>query len=361
MKYLFILGRNTSLSIAEIKSFLKRTSNNILEEKLVGNALLLELSETLDAGSIDLLGGTIGIGIVLCNIKDIDKKEVYFGTENNFNYVVWNFSEHTPAVSEYLKRRFRKEELRAVEKHFGGNIKTQDKKLIRKPSSSIIHEEYFVFEDIFGRIVQKCNYKELEKRDMQKPVRREELSISPRLAKIMINLSEVKEEEVLLDGFCGIGVIMIESLNMGIKTIGIDKDVNAIEGARANLSWMKFSPSEFKLLVNDSSKIRISPVNVFVSEPDFGDILKRNPRKGDAEKMVRKYENLMIDVINNLKTSISGKIVFSSPLIEVGRERIGCDYLRICSKTNLKIEEGFPISEFREEQIVGREIIVLKR
>ena len=85
MKYLFILGRNIPLSVAEIKSFLKRTSNNVLEEKLVDNALLLELSDTLDAGTVDLLGGTLGIGIVLCNVKDIDKKEVYFGTENNFN------------------------------------------------------------------------------------------------------------------------------------------------------------------------------------------------------------------------------------------------------------------------------------
>ena len=91
MRYLFILGRNIPLSIAEIKSFLKRTSNNILEEKLIGNALLLELSETLDAGTVDLLGGTLGIGIVLCNVKDIDKREIYFGTANNFNYVIWDF------------------------------------------------------------------------------------------------------------------------------------------------------------------------------------------------------------------------------------------------------------------------------
>jgi len=361
MKYLFILGRNIPLSVAEIKSFLKRTSNSVLEEKLIDNALLLELSNTLDAGTVDLLGGTLGIGIVLCNVKDIDKKEVYFGTENNFNYVVWNFSEHTLAVSEYLKRRFRSEELRAVEKQFGGSIKTQGEGIIRKPSSSIIHEEYFVFENLFGRVIQKCNYKEIERRDMQKPVRREELSISPRLAKMMINLSEVKENEVLLDAFCGIGVIIMEALNMGIKTMGIDKDTNAIEGARKNLEWMKFPSSGYRLINNDSSKVKISPVNVLVSEPDFGSTLRRTPEKREAEKMINQFEKLMIDVLNNMKSSVSGKIVFSVPLINTGRERIKCDYSRICSKTGFKIEEGFPLPEFREGQIVGREIVVMKR
>lgn len=361
MKYLFILGRNIPLSVAEIKSFLERTGNNILEEKLIDNALLLELSDTLDAGSVDLLGGTLGIGIVLCNVKDIDKKEVYFGTENNFNYVVWDFSLHTPNVSEYLKRRFRSEELRAVEKQFSGSIKSQGEGFIRKPSSSILHEEYFVFEDFFGRIVQKCNYKEIERRDMQKPVRREELSISPRLAKIMINLSGVKENQTLLDGFCGIGVVMIEALNMGIKAMGIDKDASAIEGARKNLEWMRFPGSGYKLIVNDSSKIKISPVNVLVSEPDFGSTLRRNPEKREAEKMMKQFENLMIDVLNNLKSSVSGKIVFSVPLINTGRERVGCDYSRICLKTGLKIQEGFPLPEFREGQIVGREIVVMKK
>ncbi len=361
MKYLFILGRNIPLSLLEVKSFLKKTGNNILEEKLIKNGLLLDLSDTLDAGSVDLLGGTIGIGLVLCNIKDVDKKEIYFGTKNNFNYALWDFSQHTQLVSEYLKRRFRNEELRAVEKQFGGIMKTQDKEIIRKPTSTLIHEEYFAFEDMFGRVVQKCNYKELEKRDMEKPVRREELSISPRLAKIMINLSGIKEDEILLDCFCGVGVIMMESLNLGIKATGIDRDIDAIEGARANLSWMNALSSNYKLIVGDSSKIKISPVNAMVSEPDFGDVLRKNPDKKEAEKIIRKFENLMISVLNNLKMSILGKIVFTSPLIDTGRERVGCDYSRICLKTGLKIEDGFPIWDFREGQIVGREIIVMKK
>jgi hypothetical protein len=54
-------------------------------------------------------------------------------------------------------------------------------------------------------------------------------------------------------------------------------------------------------------------------------------------------------------------MVLTLPFISTGRERVGCDTDRILSKTGLKMEEGFPIKEFREGQIVGREIIVLKK
>ena len=63
------------------------------------------------------------------------------------------------------------------------------------------------------------------------------------------------------------------------------------------------------------------------------------------------------------RTAISGKIVFSSPFIQAidSKKRIGCDFEKIASRTGLKLAEGFPISEFRKNQIVGREIVVLGR
>ena len=167
MIYLFILGRNPELSIAEIKSFLKRNENAILHEKLRENGFLVELEKPLDAGTVDILGGVISIGIVLCSLKDMNKKELYYGTDNKFNYAIWDFSDRTEEVSQYLKARFRSERLKVTEKKFSGFIRTQDENIVKKLSSNRINEEYFVFEDLFGRIVQKCNYHEIERRDME--------------------------------------------------------------------------------------------------------------------------------------------------------------------------------------------------
>ena len=49
---------------------------------------------------------------------------------------------------------------------------------------------------------------------------------------------------------------------MGIKAIGIDKDKEAIEGARKNLDWFNVPQRYINYMNNDSSKVKISPVNV---------------------------------------------------------------------------------------------------
>lgn len=361
MKYLFILGRNAELSIAEIKAYLKRKENIILESSLKGNGFLVEVEETLDAGSIEELGGTISIGIVICEIKEIERKEIYMGESNKFNYVLWNFSDKTDDVSDYLKKRFRKEKLKSIEKKLTGRMSLQKGGKAEIVSSNLIDEEYFVYENYFGKIIQKTDSKKIEERDMKKPVRRESLSISPRLAKIMINLSEIKENEKLADAFCGIGVILIEALNQNIKVIGIDKDRDAIEDARKNIEWFGFLKENYKLINNDSSRVGISSVGALVSEPDFGEILKKNPDKKEARIMLESFENLMISVLNNMKKYVKGKFVFTSPLIEIERKRIGCNFKKISEKTGLKILPNFPIAEFREGQIVGREIAVMEK
>lgn len=361
MKYVFILGRNLELSIAEIKAYLNKEGIIIKDSSLKGNGFLVELEETLNAGIVNELGGVISLGIVICNVKDIDRKEIYLGEENKFNYVIWDFSDKTEDIRDYLKKRFRSEKLKTTEKKLTGRINIQGGKEIENLISNLIDEEYFVFEDYFGKITEKCNYSEIEERDMKKPVRREDLAISPRLAKIMINLSEVKEGEVLVDGFCGIGVILQEALLKKIIVIGIDKDSQAIKGARENMKWFGFSNSDFKLLNDDSSKLKINKVKTLVSEPDFGETLKKIPTNTEADTMIKRYEELMVRVLGNMKNYVENRFVFTSPLIRIGKERKGCDFNRICSYTGLKLKQGFPIPEFRENQIVGREIVVLEK
>lgn len=361
MKYLFILGRNPELSIAEIRSFLARKENSILEESAKKNSFLIELENPLDAGCLEELGGTISLGIVVCEIKNIERKEIYLGESSKFNYVLWNFSERTEEISDYLKKRFRKEKLKTTEKKLTGRMEFQKGGRAEIVSSNRIDEEYFVYDNYFGKIIEKTDFKKIEERDMEKPIRRESLSISPRLAKIMINFSEVKENEKLVDAFCGVGVILIEALNQNLSVIGIDNDREVVGNARKNFEWFKFPKEKYKLLNEDSRKVKISSADVLVSEPDFGKILKKIPNKKEAESMIENFENLMISVLNNMKKCVSKKFVFTSPLIKTINTRIGCNFKKISEKTGLKILSGFPISEFREGQIVGREIIILEK
>lgn len=362
MLYLFILGRNPELSVAELKSFFKKEKYEYSEFKVRGNSVLIDFDRNLDAGVVELLGGTIAIGRVLCDTKNIDKTEIYFSEKNNFSYVLWDFSDESENISEYLKKRFKKEKLKASEKKLRLEMDLQDSEKAQNLSSKLVQEQYFVFENYFGKIIEYYDYEKVEKRDMQKPVRRESLSISPRLAKIMINLSGVKENEILLDCFCGVGVVLSEALNQNIKVVGVDKDKDAIKGALENLKWFGFSEENYKLLNEDSSRVNLSKFKIsgMASEPDFGETLKKIPDEKKAEEMIKRFENLMTKILINIRKYVDGKIVFTSPYIRIGKKRLGADLEILAEKVDMKISDGFPIPEFRENHIVGRQIVVLE-
>lgn len=367
MKYLFILGRNPELSRQEVLSFFETRGIEIVDERLIDNALLLEFrmfgdKDEIDVGLIEKLGGVISIGEFLSEfneVQELDNIDIYEGTKNNFSYVVWNFSSHKDEISDYLKHRFKSEKLKVSEKKMRKSLMLQSGERV-PVVESIVEEEYFVFNNTFGKIVRHCDYEAIEKRDMQKPVRRESLSISPRLAKIIINLSKVKEDEMLVDGFCGIGVVLQEALLQNIRVVGVDLDNKAINGARENMKHFNFPRGHYMLLKGDSSRVEIENVRSLVSEPDFGETLKKIPTKEKAQEMITRYEKIMISVLNNMKKYVQYRFVFTSPYIRIGKtKRLGADFSKICAKTKLKLVDGFPISEFRENQIVGREIVVL--
>jgi tRNA G10 N-methylase Trm11 len=365
MKYLFILGRNIELSIAEIKSVFERDEINFEIVSRVINSILIETDKKIPEGLVKMLGGTISIGEVLASgqniLKELDKQPLYSVEGNKLNYVLFNFDGNNfDDIKLYLKRRFKEERLKATEKKLTGNIKLQSGEFVPKVSSNLINEQFFVFKNNFGRIIETTNPDEIEKRDMEKPIRRAELSISPRLAKILINLSRVKDKEILLDPFCGIGVILQEALLQNIKVIGIDKDKNAIHNARLNLKWFNFNEDNYKLINGDSSIIRIQETNGVATEPELGELQKKVPSPEKAKEIVNEFENLMIKVLKNIKQYVNGRIVFTAPLIILKKKRFSCDFEKIAKETELQITES-PIEEFREDSFIGRSILVLQK
>jgi tRNA G10 N-methylase Trm11 len=367
MKYLFIVGRNVDLSVEEIKSFFKKEGINFRIISKFNNGVLFE-TERILRGIVDKLGGTVSIGEVLAEgeakkiIEILDNKPLYKVKGNKLNYVVYDFNgKEFERLSFYLKNRFRIEQLKATEKKLTGRINLQSGEEASKVSSNLIDEQYFIFENAFGKIIEETDYEKIEKRDMEKPVRRNELSISPRLAKILINLSQVKTGETLLDPFCGIGTILQEALLQNINVIGVDKDKKAIDCSELNLNWFKFNKGNYRLINEDSSKIQIHNIDAIATEPDFGELQKRIPSEAKAKEITKNFEILMINVLKNLKKNAKGRIVFTAPLVLVDKERIPCNFNNIALMTGLRIVKGFPINEFRWNSIVGRSIVVMEK
>jgi tRNA G10 N-methylase Trm11 len=371
MEYFFVLGRNPALSYAEVISYLKSHDISYSISSFENNFLIVSVKDDVKINVQDF-GGVLKIGkaTLVKTDKDLDGQiENYFALERKFNYsVIGNGNdEKVDYIEESLKQKFKKEKLKAQVKHSSDVIKTQDGDYFEFIKSDV---EFFFFEDnngsFFGLVDQSYSYKELKERDMQKPVRRESLAISPRLAKIMINLSQVRSGDVLLDPFCGIGVIVQEAVLKGINCIGGDIDKLTISGAKRNLDWLetKFKVlGESKFRVGDSSAFPFVKIDGVATEPALGDVVRRKLNARDAPEYIRRFESLIIPVLRRmreLKTK-DGKIVLTMPFIRdysVSVERIcGATGLRIY---NLDEKVVMPIKESREGQFIGREIVVLE-
>ena len=115
----------------------------------------------------------------------------------------------------------------------------------------------------------------------------------------------------------------------------------------------------------------IKKVEGIATEPALGMLLKGVPNQEKACEMVHKFDNLMIQVLNNLKKFLkpNTKIAFTAPLIKTNKGSVSCSITRICEETGLeryyiKICEqviSFPIKEIRKEKVVNREFFVLER
>jgi tRNA G10 N-methylase Trm11 len=176
----------------------------------------------------------------------------------------------------------------------------------------------------------------------------------------MINLSEAKIDGKIIDAFCGIGVILSEALLQGIKVLGIDRDKNALEMAAENLKWLKINKEKYNLIEGDSGGIKLNNqiFHSLISEPELGETLKEMPSNDKMHLILSRYENLLINVLNNLKRYVRHRFVFTAPYILTKDKRVSCNINRIANACGLKVAGSY--KEFRKKQIIGREIFVLE-
>lgn len=92
-----------------------------------------------------------------------------------------------------------------------------------------------------------------EKRKVQNRPFFSPITLHPRLARALVNISGIKNDEVLFDPFCGTGGFLIEAGLMGFKIIGSDIEEKMIKGCRKTLDFFKIK--NYELFVSDVGKI----------------------------------------------------------------------------------------------------------
>jgi tRNA (guanine10-N2)-dimethyltransferase len=134
-----------------------------------------------------------------------------------------------------------------------------------------------------GRKIEEINRSQYERRKVQFRPFFSPVSLHPKLARALVNLSEIKKNEVLLDPFCGTGGIILEGGLIGVKVIGSDIVEKMIIGCKKTLDF--FNIKNYKLLCLDIGEIkkRINSVDAIVTDFPYG---KSTTTKGEEMELL---------------------------------------------------------------------------
>jgi tRNA (guanine10-N2)-dimethyltransferase len=167
-----------------------------------------------------------------------------------------------------------------------------------------------------GSKISEIDRSQFENRKVQHRPFFSPISLHPKVARALVNLTSIKRNQVLLDPFCGTGGILIEAGLMGIKVIGSDVEEKMIEGCKKTLDFYKIKNN--KLFCSDIGEIQnyIDKVDSIATDLPYG---KSTTTKG--EKMENLYERSFESMSNLIKKDGKAVIGLSNKdLIPLGQK-----------------------------------------
>lgn len=166
--------------------------------------------------------------------------------------------------------------------------------------------------------------KQYKGRGLEKPAPHAEIAISPRLARLLVNLSGVGYGQTLLDPFCGSGTILAEGLLKGQRCIGFDIDPRTVKDAGRNLNWLLggVRSARYEVKVGDARRLSMlldrGKVDGVVTEPLLLPIIRARPRESTAEALVAEKEAVYADALASIAEVLApgGRAVIVVPVIK---------------------------------------------
>ncbi|HUH99670.1 MAG TPA: DNA methyltransferase [Nitrososphaerales archaeon] len=165
-----------------------------------------------------------------------------------------------------------------------------------------------------------------KERSKERPYVTSGISLSSRLARLLVNISGVSKGQTLLDPFCGSGTILAEALLKGADCIGIDRNHGTVERTKDNLEWLvsqKLQSGQrlpsYSVLVEDATKMRRSlggrTVDAIVSEPILLPTLSSPPSLEKARKLVKHASIIYSEALHEMSEVLrpGGKMVLVTP------------------------------------------------
>ena len=216
-----------------------------------------------------------------------------------------------------------------------------------------------------------------QERDLKRPYQNSTISLSPRIARMLVNMTMLNEGQRLLDPFCGTGTILMEAAVLNINVIGFDKDSQKIKGTWQNINWLRDAGRisknvHAKLQRRNARDLRFfdrDSIDAIATEPILIPPLKRFPSEEEAKDMLldsfKTYREFLRSAEYVLKRN--GKIALVIPYIRLStRKKAGFDVEQLLEGINLQMAKlngfTFPIlARYTQDQKVIRGVLLLEK
>jgi hypothetical protein len=242
----------------------------------------------------------------------------------------------------------------------------------------VIHGGIKSGKPIYAQTIGTFDSNGFDVRDLERPYQDPKRTLSPRIARTLVNLAAKEDSRILLDPFCGLGTILEEALMCDLSVVGVDADQKSVEQTKRNLKWLR---SKFRLssdlrsnvFAYDARRIshaRMPRVNAIASEPIILPTFKSNPSVLESkmllEKVRRIYEKCLLEFRKILGQS-NDRVVITTPIIvdASGKRRTlnlteaatDAGFKSLSGETNLTKDIVFPIAlESSKKKIIHREL-----
>jgi tRNA G10 N-methylase Trm11 len=307
-QFIFILGRDPELSKLELFTYFdaRKVEYKVVEASDI--AIILELVSINSKKVIKDLGGIQKIGRIITSFDGL-----YNGKDNKIRYGMSRYTEDEEDLFQDLKKYFKELKVKALLKK-----SHHHKQLYLDPSEAQGVVEIIQYKGIIAKTLAVFNPNEFKKRDTKIPVPRKSHQLSIRLTKILINISGARDNDHVLDPFCGSGIILQEAMLLGMHTIGLETDEDYLSASQKNLTWVKkqYNPKgSFKLINQHRKKVAtVVPSSDFIiTKPYMGPELKYYPRESEARKTVTKLRPQYSNFLKEFKKVVKKRLVFVSP------------------------------------------------
>jgi tRNA G10 N-methylase Trm11 len=400
-KSLLFLGRQPALGLAELESLYGADTISLINETVAGSKL--------PAKDIDFsrLGGSIKLASVIGEIESTDWRRIekvllqqvpITATLLEEGKIQFGLSIYGLKVGlkdiEATALRLKK----AIRAKTNQSVRVTPNKESALSSAQVLHNhltgprglEIVLVKSgnktILGRTVAEQDIEAYAKRDQNRPKRDARVGmLPPKLAQIIVNLAvgnpKIIEDKtthtpIVLDPFCGTGVILQEALLMEYHVIGTDIESRMIEYTQKNIEWLykerDISGFLRYLAVGDATQhqwLEAHVTDAVACEGYLGQPFNTFPSEEKLREVMNTCNQIMKGFLKNIAGQIQSGTRLCVALPAWHRPNGTFEHLKLLdsleelgyNRVVLKHVRNEELLYYRPDQVVARELLILTK